>query len=77
MEIWFTITEAWSIKILMNMLSDMPKTKVYPKVKPVTVSEYFCAYPIYALNNQIYLYVIIIFINKTLVHPYFNRQGTV
>ena len=76
-EIRFTITGAWSIQIMMNMLSDMPKTKVDPKGKPVTVSEYFCAYPVYALNTHIYLYDIIIFINKTLVQPYFNRQGTV
>ena len=76
-EIQFTITGAWSIQILMTMLSDMPKIKVDPKGKPVTGSEYFCAYPVYFLNDHIYLYVIIIFINKTLVQRYFNRQGTV
>ena len=61
----------------MNMLSDMPKTKVNTKGKSVTVSAYFCAYHVYALNNHIYLFGIIIFINKILVQPYFNRQGNV
>ena len=75
-EIQFTITGAWSILILINILSDMPKNKVDPKGRPVTVSEYVCDYPVYSLNTCIYLYGIIIFIDKTLVQPYFNRQGT-